>query len=56
MLSNNGDYAGRLAANGKVVENINKEIGFMKSNGSFIDADKNVAGYLLPEVAKNRRN
>ena len=56
VLSNNGDYAGRLAANGKVVENINKEIGFMKSNGSFIDADKNVAGYLLPEVAKNRRN
>ena len=33
-----------------------EEIGYMKSNGSFIDADKNVSGYLLPEVAKNRRN
>ena len=56
VLSNNGDYIGRLAANGKVIEDKNKEIGYMKSNGSFIDADKNVSGYLLPEVAKNRRN
>ena len=56
VLSNNGDYAGRLAANGKVIVDTDKEIGYMKSNGSFIDADKNVAGYLLPEVAKNRRN
>ena len=56
VLSNNGDYIGRLAANGKVIEDKNKEIGYMKSNGSFIDADKNVSGYLLPEVAKNRWN
>ena len=56
ILSNDGDYIGRLAANGKVIESRNKEIGYMKSNGSFIDADKNVSGYLLPEVAKNRRN
>ena len=56
ILSNDGDYVGRLAANGKVIESRNKEIGYMKSNGSFIDADKNVSGYLLPEVAKNRRN
>ena len=32
------------------------EIGYLKSNGSFIDGDKKAAGYVLPEVAKNRRN
>ena len=31
-----------------------REFGFV--NPVIIDADKNVAGYLLPEVAKNRRN
>ena len=56
VLSNDGSYIGRLSANGKVIEDKNREIGYMKSNGSFIDADKNVSGYLLPEVAKNRRN
>ncbi|MBQ4400072.1 MAG: hypothetical protein II830_02110, partial [Alphaproteobacteria bacterium] len=56
ILSNDGKYVGRLAANGKVIADGNQEIGYLKSNGSFIDLDKNVAGYSLPEVARNRRN
>ena len=56
ILSNNGNYIGRLAANGKVIADDNQEIGYIKSNGSFVDLDKNVAGYSLPEVAINRRN
>ena len=56
ILSNNGDYLGRLSATGKVISGENNEIGYIKSNGSFVDADKNVSGYSLPEVARNRRN
>ncbi|MBP5215784.1 MAG: DUF3659 domain-containing protein, partial [Alphaproteobacteria bacterium] len=56
ILSNSGQYMGRLAANGRVLTANNKEIGYIKSNGSFVDIDKNVAGYSLPEVARNRRN
>ena len=56
VLSNNGDFLGRVAANGRVIENGNREIGYIKSNGSFVDADKNVSGYSLTEAAKNRRN
>lgn len=56
ILSEDGNYIGRLAANGKVISPENKEIGFIKSNGSFVDMDKNVSGYVLPEVARNRRN
>ena len=56
VLSNSGDYIGRVAANGRVIADENNEIGYIKSNGSFVDADKNVSGYVLPEVARNRRN
>lgn len=56
ILSNNGNYIGRLASNGRVIADGNQEIGYLKSNGSFVDIDKNVAGYSLPEVARNRRN
>ena len=56
VLSNSGEYMGRLSASGRVVVNKNNEIGFIKSNGSFVDIDKNVSGYVLPEVARNRRN
>lgn len=56
VLSNSGEFVGRMNAGGKVVKNINSEIGYIKSNGSFIDVDKNVSGYSLPEAARNRRN
>ena len=56
IISNKGKYIGRLGANGKVVADGNQEVGYLKSNGSFVDVDKNVSGYSLPEVARNRRN
>ena len=56
VLADNGEYIGRLSANGRVITGKNSEIGYLKSNGSFIDVDKNVSGYSLPEVARNRRN
>ena len=56
ILSNDGKYAGRLAADGSVVDAAGKVIGYLKNNGSYIDLDKKVAGYALQEVAKNRRN
>ena len=56
VLSNSGAYVGRISALGRVVIDENNEIGFIKSNGTYIDLDKNVAGYSLPEVARNRRN
>jgi cytoskeletal protein CcmA (bactofilin family) len=56
VLANHGEYVGRLSAEGKVLDNANNEVGYIKSNGSFIDTDKRVSGYSLPEVARNRRN
>ena len=56
VLSSRGEFIGRLTANGKVIDNQNREVGYLKSNGSFIDKNKNVSGYVLPEVARNRRN
>ena len=56
VLSNEGEFIGRMGANGRVLRDNNQEIGFIKSNGSFVDMDKNVSGYSLPEVARNRRN
>ena len=56
IISNKGKYIGRLGANGKVIADGNQEVGYLKSNGSFVDVDKNVSGYSLPEVARNRRN
>ena len=56
VLGNDGSYKGRLAYDGSVIDAEGKNIGHIKSNGSFIDLDKKVAGYVLQEVAKNRRN
>ena len=56
VLSNRGEYIGRLSFDGKVLDIENREVGFLKSNGSFVDGDGNAVGYILPEVAKNRRN
>lgn len=55
ILSNNGEYIGRLSATGRVVDD-NNEIGYIKSDGSFVDMDKKVSGYSLPEVVRSRRN
>ena len=56
ILGNDGEYKGRLTHDGKVVNALGANIGYIKSNGSFINLDKNVSGYVLGEVAKNRRN
>ncbi len=56
ILSNDGEYRGRLAPDGGVIDKQGVNIGHIKNNGSFIDLDKKVAGYVLQEVAKNRRN
>ena len=56
VLSNNGTYRGRVAPDGKVIDAKGNIIGYIKNNGSFVDLDKKVSGYVLQEVAKNRRN
>ena len=56
ILGSDGTYKGRLAPDGSVVDIRGNNIGYIKSNGSFIDLDKKVSGYVLGEVAKNRRN
>lgn len=56
ILGNDGKYKGRLAPDGSVVDTKDGKIGYIKSNGSFIDMDKKVSGYVLGEVAKNKRN
>lgn len=56
VLGNDGKYIGRLSPDGKVIDKKGDIIGFVKNNGSFINLDKKVAGYILQEVAKNRRN
>ena len=56
ILGNDGKYKGRITPDGKVIDSSGVNIGYIKSNGSFINLDKNVAGYVLGEVAKNRRN
>ena len=56
ILGNDGQYRGRLAPDGSVIDAGGANIGHIKSNGSFVDLDKKVAGYVLQEVAKNRRN
>ena len=56
VLGNDGSYRGRLAPDGSVIDPNGGNIGRIKSNGSFVDLDKKVAGYVLQEVAKNRRN
>ena len=56
ILNNEGKYVGRLNAKGIVVDEYGKDNGYIKNNGSFVDLDKKISGYALPEVAKNRRN
>ena len=56
IVSNEGKYLGRLAATGRVISGSGQDIGYLKSNGSFVDLDKNVSGNVLQEVAQNRRN
>ena len=56
ILGNDGQYRGRLSSNGSVIDTQGNNIGYIKSNGSFVDLDKKVSGYVLGEVAKNRRN
>ena len=56
ILGNDGKYIGRLAPDGSVTDVKGENIGYIKSNGSFIDLDKKVSGYVLGEVAKNQRN
>ena len=56
ILGNDGKYVGRLSPEGKVINSAEQNIGYVKNNGSYIDLDKKVSGYVLQEVAKNRRN
>ena len=41
---------------GNVVNEMGKNNGYIKNNGTYVDLDKKISGYALPEVAKNRRN
>ena len=56
VLGNDGSYKGRLSYDGSVIDAKGNNIGRIRSNGSFVDLDKKVAGYVLQEVAQNRRN
>ena len=56
ILGNDGQYKGRLAYDGSVLDAKGNNIGYVKSNGAYVDLDKKVSGYVLGEVAKNRRN
>ena len=56
ILGNDGKFFGRLAPDGSVLSITNGKIGYLKSNGSFINSRNKVAGYVLDEVARNRRN
>ena len=56
ILGNDGNYVGRLNAEGIVQDSEGKNVGYLKNNGSYVNLDKKVAGYALQEVAKNRRN
>ena len=56
ILGNGGKYFGRLAPNGNVLSITNGRIGYLKSNGSYINIRNQVSGYVLDEVAQNRRN
>ena len=56
VLNNKGEYIGRVTSEGKVLNKKGENIGYIKNNGSYIDLDKKVSGYVLQEVAKNRRN
>ena len=55
-LSNDGNYFGRLSPDGSVLSVTNGKIGYLKSNGSYVNTQNKVSGYVLEEVAQNRRN
>ena len=56
ILGNDGKYIGRLSASGEVRGLTNGKIGYLKSNGSYINSSNKISGYALDEVAQNRRN
>jgi sporulation protein YlmC with PRC-barrel domain len=56
VFDENGNIIGRVLPDGTVIDLRGDIIGNVKSNGSFIDLDKKVSGYVLGEVAKNKRN
>ena len=56
ILSNDGKYVGRLSFNGEVRGLTNGKIGYLKSNGSYVNSRNQVSGYVLDEVAQSRRN
>ena len=56
VLNNKGEYVGRVSPQGTVIGKEGKEIGYIKNNGAYVDLDKKISGYVLQEVAKNRRN
>ena len=55
ILNGEGMYIGRLSANGEVRGLTNGKIGYLKSNGSYINTRNKVSGYVIDEVAQNRR-
>ena len=56
ILSNDGKYIGRLSFNGEIRGLTNGKIGYLKSNGSYVNSRNQVSGYVLDEVAQSRRN
>ena len=56
ILTNDGKYVGRLSYTGEVRGLTNGKIGYLKSNGSYINSRNQISGYVLDEVAQNRRN
>ena len=56
ILGNDGKFLGRLSPNGTIYSLTNGKIGYLKSNGSYVNIRNKVSGYVLDEVAQNRRN
>ena len=56
ILGSNGKFLGRLAPDGSVLSTTNGKIGYLNSNGSFINSRNKVDGYVFDEVAQSRRN
>ena len=56
ILSNDGKYSGRVSPTGEVLSITNGKIGYLKSNGAYVNTKNKVSGYVLEEVAQNRRN
>ena len=56
ILNDDGVFVGRLSANGEVRNLTNGKIGYLKSNGAYINMRNKISGYALDTVAQNRRN